>query len=101
MSINNTIVVNQTAHGASIGLLFEVTELQSVGIALGLGLVAMVGIIVRCLFLYYIKYHAPKQRPLNKLIAYDQVSIDILNVSVREAIFHRVYSPAQYSQVLW
>lgn len=74
MSINNAIVVNQTAHGASVGLLFEATNIQSVGIALGLGIVAIVGIIVRCLFLYYIKYHAPKQRPLNRIIGIDQVS---------------------------
>ena len=56
MSINNAIVVNQTAHGATIGLLFEVTELQSIGIALGLGLVAIVGIIVSSVILAEQKY---------------------------------------------
>ena len=75
-SMNNSILINETNHGLQkVGLLFDVGSVQGFGIALGLGLVAFACIFVKFLIIYYIKYHAPKQRPLNKLIAFDQVSI--------------------------
>ena len=53
--------------------IFEVGELQGGGIALVLGIVAGIGFIVRGLFIYFIKYEAPKERPINSLMLHDQV----------------------------
>ena len=72
--MDNAIVVNETAHGKTVGLLFEVANLGELSIALGLGIVALACIFVKWLFLYYIQCHAPKERPLNKLLALEQVS---------------------------
>ena len=71
---NTTIVYNVTAHRANIGLLFEVGNIGRLGFILGLGIVALACILAKCLFLYFIKFHAPKERPSNKLLALEQVS---------------------------
>ena len=47
------------------------------GIALVVGLISFVGFIVRGLFLYYLKYEAPKDRPINSLMFYDQVRYQV------------------------
>ena len=72
--MDNTIVVNNTGLGTTVGLLFEVGNVNGLGVVLGLGIVALACIFAKCLFLYYIKFHAPKERPLNKLLALEQVS---------------------------
>ena len=53
--------------------IFEVGELQGGEISLGLGIVAGIGFIVRGLFIYFLKYAAPKERPINSLMLHDQV----------------------------
>ena len=53
--------------------IFEMGKLQGGGIALGLGIVAGIGSIVRGLFIYFLKYEAPKERPINTLMLHDQV----------------------------
>ena len=75
--MDNAIVVNKTAHGIDTGLLFEVdaNNVQGFGIAIGLGIVALACILAKCLFLYYIRVHAPKERPMNRLMALEQVRI--------------------------
>ena len=72
--MDNTILFYDTALGTNIGLLFEVGNIGRLGFILGLGIVALACILAKCLFLYYIKFHAPKERPLNKLLALEQVS---------------------------
>ena len=73
--MDNAIVVNKTAHRMDTGLLFEVNtnNVHGFGVALGLGIVALACILAKCLFLYYIQVHAPKERPLNRLMALEQV----------------------------
>ena len=73
--MDNAIVVNNTAHGLETDLLFKVNtnNVQGFGTALGLGIIALACILAKCLFLYYIRVHAPKERPLNKLMALEQV----------------------------
>ena len=73
--MDNTILFYDTAQGTNIELLFEVGNIGRLGFILGLGIVALACILAKCLFLYYIKFHAPKERPLNKLLALEQVSI--------------------------
>ena len=43
------------------------------GIAFGLTIVSAIGLIVHGLFIYYLKYEAPKERPINTLMLHDQV----------------------------
>ena len=76
--MDNAIVVNKTAHSTTVGLLFEVNNIQGYGLALGLAILALACVLAKCLFLYYIQVHAPKERPLNKLLALEQVLVLVL-----------------------
>ena len=53
--------------------IFEVGRLKCGGIALGVGIAAAMGAMIRGLFIYFLKYEAPKERPINKLMLHDQV----------------------------
>ena len=46
----------------------------SIALALALGVISFIGIFIKGLFLYFIKYKAPKDRPINRMIFVDQVS---------------------------
>ena len=48
-------------------------KLSSIGIAFGLSIVGTIGILIKILFIYYIKYKAPKDRPINRLMLFEQV----------------------------
>ena len=50
--MDNAIIVNKTAHGTDVGLLFEVdtNKVQGFGVALGLGIVALACILAKCPF---------------------------------------------------
>ena len=56
--------------------ILEVGELVGGAIALGLGIVAGIGFMVRGLFIYFLKYEAPKERPINNLMLHDQVRLN-------------------------
>ena len=51
----------------------DVGPWNSLGIALIIGIIATIGSIIRGIFIYYIKYEAPGDRPINTLILTDQV----------------------------
>ena len=53
--------------------LLEEGNVKGISLAIGISIVALVGIIIRGLFIYYVKYAAPKERPINTLMLYDQV----------------------------
>ena len=53
--------------------LLNTGSLQGMGMALGVGSIGFVGFIVRLLFIYYIKFEAQKERPINTLMLHDQV----------------------------
>ena len=44
----------------------ELSTLEGIGVALLIGGIASVGLIIRGMFMYYIKYKAPNDRPINK-----------------------------------
>ena len=48
-------------------------KLASLSIAFGLSIVGIIGILIKILFIYNIKYEAPKDRPINRLMLFDQV----------------------------
>ena len=53
----------------------DVGTLNGLGIALVIGIIAAVGLAIHGLFIYYIKYEAPGNRPVNTLILNDQVGL--------------------------
>ena len=69
--INETICVVES-ESSDVEIL-NIGILEGMGIALGIGLIAFVGFIARGLFIYYLKYEAPKDRPINSLMFDDQV----------------------------
>ena len=40
-----------------------------------IGIISLIGIIIKGFFIYYIRYKAPKDRPINRMIFFDQVHI--------------------------
>ena len=43
--------------------------------AILVGIDSLMGIVIKGLFMYYVKYKAPKDRPINRMILFDQVSM--------------------------
>ena len=54
--------------------IFHLDSFFCIALALTLGVISFIGIFIKGLFLYYIKYKAPKDRPINRMIFVDQVS---------------------------
>ena len=48
---------------------------SAIGITLVLGIVTALGFVIKGVFIYYIKYEAPIERPINTMILSDQVSL--------------------------
>ena len=69
--INETICVKDS-ESSDVEIL-DLERWEGFGIALGIGLIASTGFIVRGLFIYYLKYEAPKDRPINSLMFHEQV----------------------------
>ena len=38
-----------------------------------IGIISLIGIIIKGFFMYYVQYKAPKDRPINRMIFFDQV----------------------------
>ena len=54
-------------------VIMQQRKFAGIGIVFGLGIVGIIGILIKILFIYYIKYKAPKDRPINRLMLFDQV----------------------------
>ena len=72
MMFNETIGVVES-ESSDVEIL-DTGSLGGIGIAFGIGLIATIGFIIQLLFIFYIKYEAPKQRAINTLMLHDQVS---------------------------
>ena len=72
MMYNKTIGIVES-ESSDVEIL-DTGTLGGIGIAFGIALAATIGFIIRLLFIYYIKYEAPKQRAINTLMLHDQVS---------------------------
>ena len=53
--------------------ILDVGPSQGLAISIGLILIVLVGLVIKGLFVYYIWYEAPKERPINTMILFDQV----------------------------
>ena len=71
MERNSTIVVVDSE--ISEVALLNTGSLEGVGTAFAVGSIGLVGFVVRLLFIYYIKFEAQKERPINTLMLHDQV----------------------------
>lgn len=60
----------------------DVGTLNGIGIFLIISIIAAVGLAIRGFFIYYIKYEAPGDRPINTLILSDQVGL-FMNIKNR------------------
>ena len=47
------------------------------GITLGILIIAFIGFAIRGLFIYYLSFEAPKERPINSLMLHDQVRTNL------------------------
>ena len=47
----------------------------SITLAIAIGIMSFIGISIKGLFMYYVRYKAPKDRPINRMIFFDQVRI--------------------------
>ena len=41
--------------------------------AIIIGIISLIGILIKAFFMYYVQYKAPKDRPINRMIFFDQV----------------------------
>ena len=52
----------------------KVGKWNGIGIASVISMIAIVGSVIRGIFIYYIKYEAPGKRPINSMMLSDQVN---------------------------
>ena len=72
MFSNETICILDSEYSSQ--KIQEVGTLYGIVIASIVGILATVGLVIRGIFIYYIKYEALGDRPINALILSDQVS---------------------------
>ena len=72
MFVNESINICEATR-STISLL-ELGKIEGIVTGIGLAIVASIGLAIKALFIWFIQYRAPKDRPINKLIWYDQVS---------------------------
>ena len=73
MFSNETICILESEYSGQE--IQEVGTWMGIGLALIVGIIATIGLVVRGFFIYYIKYEAPGDRPINSLILSDQVGL--------------------------
>ena len=57
----------------SVVTVLHLDQITALAYAFGIGICFLIGLFIRGLFIYYVKYKAPNDRPINKMILYDQV----------------------------
>ena len=72
MDGNESITIYESSETSDRVL--EVGVYAGAAISTCLGSIAITGLIIKGVFIYYIKYAAPKERPINNMVFYDQVS---------------------------
>ena len=71
MDGNESIHVYESS--VSIDDVLDVGLVGGIGLTIFLGSISTAGLIIKGIFIYYIKYAAPKERPINNMIFCDQV----------------------------
>ena len=65
---------------SGVNMLYLNTATATVS-AVIIGIVALIGIIIKGFFVYYVRYKAPKDRPINRMIFFDQVIITVYSTT--------------------
>ena len=55
--------------------ILEIGKWYGIGVATGISVIGFIGFVIRGLFIYFLKYEAPKDRPINSLMFHDQVRL--------------------------
>ena len=71
MDGNESIHVYESS--VSIDDVLDVGLVGGIGLTIFLGSISTAGLIIKGIFIYYIKYAAPKERPINNMVFCDQV----------------------------
>ena len=71
MDGNESIHVYESS--VSIDDVLDVGLVGGIGLTIFLGSISTAGLIIKGIFIYYIKYAAPKERPINNMVLFDQV----------------------------
>ena len=71
MDGNESIQVYESS--ISIDDVLDVGLVGGIGLTIFLGSISTAGLIIKGIFIYYIKYAAPKERPINNMVFFDQV----------------------------
>ena len=71
MMLNDTICLLH-AKPSSLDVL-NIDGWQAISLTIGIGFIAIIGLIARGLFIYFLTYEAPKDRPINVLMFEEQV----------------------------
>ena len=71
MDGNESIHVYESS--VSIDDVLDVGLVGGIGLTIFLGSISTAGLIIKGIFIYYIKYAAPKERPINDMVFFDQV----------------------------
>ena len=67
----------------SVVNVLHLNQITALAYALGLGICFFIGLFNRGLFIYYVKYKAPNDRPINKMILYDQVRNNSMTIKIK------------------
>ena len=70
----------------------EVGTGYGIGIATIIGIIAAIGLVIRGIFIYYIQYEAPGDRPINQMILSGQVGSYLTSAFNFWIIFHQYSS---------
>ena len=84
---NESIVVFESL--VEIDEVLDVGIAGSIGLTLLLGSITATGLFIKGIFIYYIKYAAPKERPINNMIFYDQVSYIVYMISFKGSVSNK------------
>ena len=66
----------------SVVNVLHLNQITAMAYAFGIGICFLIGLFIRGLFIYYVKYKAPNDRPINKMILYDQVGNDSMTIKI-------------------
>ena len=50
--------------------ILEIGKWYGIGVATGISVIGFIGFVIRGLFIYFLKYEAPKDRPINDQVSY-------------------------------
>ena len=99
MFVNESINICEATR-STISLL-ELGKIEGIVTGIGLAIIASIGLAIKALFVWYIQYRAPKDRPINTLIWYDQVRIIYLSYSELQTVFELGHYNSSYSNLFW